>query len=520
MRCHPSLDPWSPETHTYVSPTPDSRWCEIQEDTVLHADAADPQKYLTKARIRELTIQLAHALRHAHGIGRHGPNRDVVLVVTMGHYMLQPLFFGTIAAGGIYSAASPSSTANELAYLVGLVEPRVIVCDAHTRAAVAETVRKVRFAEDRFLVLGDGPGLDLKGVGASWAKELELSPARTLEWARVTDPRGLEGWTACILFSSGTTGLPKGVRLSQRNLLAAAFVNIEPTKRWAARERPGLELRTVAHLPAAHIAGLQGYLVNAMYHGGTVYWMARFDFAKFIDYCKAFRVTSFFTVPPIFLAIAKHPGITDHFDTVDHVTGGAAPLSAQIQAAAERKMGKGQARVTQVWGLTETTGAVTQMPPGQSEHTGSVSMLVANHEARIVDDGGRDVEPGAAGEIWIRGPVVTKGYWRNDKADAESFVDGWFCTGDLGVYRDGKFYIVDRKKVSPTTVGSWRFACACCGRQGLTVAVRHPRCLGARRRRRRQVMEKHQGAEPRMLTSASLVGSHQVQGNAGGAGGT
>lgn len=433
-------------SHDPFPPTPDSKWCDAPEDTLLHVDAADPQnKYLTKAGIRDLTKQLAHALRHRHGIGRHGPNRDVVLVMTMGHYMLPVLYFGTVAAGGIYSAASPSSTAADLAYLVGLVEPKVIVCDGYTKAVVEETVRKAGFPPARFLMLGDDPGLDLREAGGSGGK-LDLSPSRALAWARSTDPGELEGWVVCVLFSSGTTGLPKGVRLSQRNVVAAAFVNMEPGRAWAARERPGQGFRTLAHLPAAHIAGAQGYVVNPTYHGGTVYWMPRFDLARFIGYCRAFRVTTFFTVPPVLLAIAKHGGITDHFDTVDHVTGGAAPLSAQIQADAEKKMGRGQARLTQVWGLTETTGAITQMPPGLAEHTGSVSMLVANHEARIVDDDGRDVEPGAAGELWVRGPVVTKGYWRNEKADADSFVDGWFCTGDIGLFRDGKFYVVDRKK--------------------------------------------------------------------------
>ncbi|KAK7726168.1 hypothetical protein SLS53_009530 [Cytospora paraplurivora] len=332
----------------------DSKWCDCKEETLLHADATDPKnKYLTKAHVRQLTAQLAHALRHTHGIGQDGPNKDVVLVMTMGHYMLQPLFLGTIAAGAIYSAASPAST-----------------CARACR----------------------------------------------------------NDWPA------------QGVKLSHRMLLAEAFLVIEPDKEWAAREMPGLVYRTLGHLPAAHIAGLQGYLINPMYRGGTVYWMPRFDFVLFINYCRDFQITTFFSVPPIYLAIAKHPGIADHFDSIYHAVGGAAPLSARIQADAEKKMGKGKARLTQVWGLTETTGAITQMPPGKSEYT------VANHEARVVDDKGKDVEPGATGEIWVRGPVVTKGYWNNDSANAESFVDGWFCTGDIALCRDGMFYIVDRKK--------------------------------------------------------------------------
>lgn len=103
--------------------------------------------------------------------------------------------------------------------------------------------------------------------------------------------------------------------------------------------------------------------------------------------------------------------------------------------------------LSQTWGLSETTGSITALPRGLRDDTGSVSMLVANSEARIVDDNGKDVEPGARGEIWVRGPVVTKGYWDNDQANKEAFVDGWFCTGDVGYFKNGMFYIVDRKKV-------------------------------------------------------------------------
>ncbi|KKY37365.1 putative 4-coumarateligase [Diaporthe ampelina] len=423
----------------------DSEICEADDKTIISADAADPQhKHLTRARTRQLTTQLAHALRHTYGIGRQGRNRDVVLVNTQGHYMLPTLFYSTVAAGGIYSAASPSSTASELAYLVGLVEPKVIICDAHTQAVTEETVRQLKFPAERLLVLGDDRALELRGQGAEG--RLELSPSRTLQWERITNPKELEESIICILFSSGTTGLPKGVKLSHLNLLAEACVNMEPAKEWEARERPGLGYITLAHLPAAHIAGVQGYLVNVLYRGGTIYWMPKFDFAKFIEYTKRYSITNFFSVPPIYLALAKFPGITDQFDTIDHAFSGAAPLSSEIQAEAGKKMGKGRAKLTQVWGLTETTGAITAMPPGETDPTGSVGPLVANHEARIVDEESKDVEPGERGEIWVRGPVVTKGYWRNTKADAESFVDGWFCSGDIGLYKDGMFYIVDRKK--------------------------------------------------------------------------
>lgn len=362
--------------------------------------------------------------------------------------MLQTLFAATVSADGVYSAASPASTPSELSYLIGLVEPKLLVCNADTKAVVEETVRKTNFPSDRLLFLGDAPGLDLQPVNSS--QKLKLSPSKTLPWTRITDPKTLEYSVICILFSSGTTGFPKGVQISHRMMVAETFLPAQPSREYNARERPGWEYRTLAHVPAAHIAGVQGYLANSTYRGGTTFWMPRFDFPKFLTYNKKYKITFFFSVPPIWLAIAKHPGVADQLDTVEDAASGAAPLGAQLQVDAEAKIGKSQGKLTQVWGLTETTGAITAVDPGQRDHTGSVGSLLANHEARIVDDDGKDLEPGVPGEVWVKGPVVFKGYWKNDKANRESFVDGWFCTGDIGAFKDGKLYIVDRKKVNST----------------------------------------------------------------------
>lgn len=111
---------------------------------------------------------------------------------------------------------------------------------------------------------------------------------------------------------------------------------------------------SLAHLPAAHIAGVQGYLVNNCYLGGTCYWMPKFDFPKFCEYVKKYKVTSMFTVPPIYLLIAKSPLVRDHFDTWDDAVTGAAPMGADLQAEAGNKLGRGMTSVRQTWGLSET----------------------------------------------------------------------------------------------------------------------------------------------------------------------
>lgn len=215
------------------------------------------------------------------------------------------------------------------------------------------------------------------------------------------------------------------------------------------KTKPDFVYRTIAHLPTAHIAGIQGYLINPFYMGGPAYWMPRFDFAQFLEYNRKYKITFFFTVPPIYLLIAKSPDVTDHFDNLEVAISGAAPLGKDLQHAASAKLGKGKTFISQTWGLSESTGSATIMPFGQDDDTGSVSALIPNMTARLVDDDGNDVEPGQPGEALLKGPVITQGYHNNDQANIDSFVDGWFCTGDICVFKDGLFYVVDRKKVIP-----------------------------------------------------------------------
>src|SRR5262249_48622860 len=161
------------------------------------------------------------------------------------------------------------------------------------------------------------------------------------------------------------------------------------------------------------IAGLQGYLINPAIAGGPVYWMPKFDFPQFLQYCKQYRVTTFFTVPPIYLLIAKSPLVTDQFKHMQHAVSGAAPMGKELQMGAQKKLG---CFVSQTWGLSETTGSVTLMKWDENDLTGSVSPIGPNLRLRLVDDDENDVPEGEEGELLAQGPVVTQGYFDNEKA--------------------------------------------------------------------------------------------------------
>lgn len=359
------------------------------------------------------------------------------------------MFYGVIAAGGVFSAASPSYTPEELARQVTQGKSNLLVVSPDKVEIGKKAARLAGLELDRVIVLRSEPTWEIKRLVGDMAVDPGNGPR--LPWRRVTDEEELKRSLIVLLYSSGTTGVPKGVMLSHWNLVNQLYIpSVQARVHVAAAVEAGepapSPFRTLAHLPIAHIAGVFGYLISPMFSGGAVYWMEKFSWKPFLDNMKKLRITGFYTVPSIYLRIAKSQDVTDHFDTVETAITGAAPMDAELQQAANARLGKGKTRISQTWGLSETTGAVTAMPRGASDVSGSISPVLPNMEMRIVDDDYNDVPQGMPGEIIVRGPFVTNGYFNNPEATAATFHNGWFCTGDIAVDRDGKFYVVDRKK--------------------------------------------------------------------------
>jgi 4-coumarate--CoA ligase len=179
--------------------------------------------------------------------------------------------------------------------------------------------------------------------------------------------------------------------------------------------------------------------------------MPKFDFLEMLQYVQKYRITDLVLVPPVVVAMAKHPA-TKKFDlsSVESVGSGAAPLGKEVSEEFERLWSTGQVNVKQGWGMTELTCSATSFHPNKRSTSFSVGEMLANCEAKIVLDEAGTIEApqGERGEIWVRGPNVMKGYWKKPEATKETITeDGWLKTGDVAyVDKGGDIFIVDRKK--------------------------------------------------------------------------
>jgi acyl-CoA synthetase (AMP-forming)/AMP-acid ligase II len=245
---------------------------------------------------------------------------------------------------------------------------------------------------------------------------------------------------ALLLSSSGTTGLPKLVELTHRNLVA----NLGQTR---AVHQVSEDDVVIAALPLFHIFGLQVSLNLALRAGATVVILPRFDLAGFLSAAEVYRATRSELVPPMVLGLVASD-LADNYDlsSLRVLTSGAAPLSADLARACAQRAG---CRVKQAYGLTETAGASHMAPDDGPEHPDSIGPALPGVECRVADPGsGADLGVGAPGELLIRSAGVMRGYLGNPEATAATVdPDGWLHTGDIvTVDDDGWFRVADRVK--------------------------------------------------------------------------
>jgi long-chain acyl-CoA synthetase len=244
--------------------------------------------------------------------------------------------------------------------------------------------------------------------------------------------------TAVILYTSGTTGTPKGAELTHGNLRAATQISRDLVD-------AGPDSVTFGALPLFHVFGLTCGLNTSFLAGGCLTLLPRFDAGKALEIIQRDKVTTFLGVPTMYAALLHHED-RESFDvsSLDLCVSGGAAMPVEVLKGFEEAFG---CKVLEGYGLSETCAIAAFNQPDRERRPGSIGFPVPGVEMKLVDDDGNEVPQGEVGEILIQGPVVMRAYWNREEETKSTLEDGWLKTGDMArVDEDGYFHIVDRKK--------------------------------------------------------------------------
>ncbi|KAF1927760.1 acetyl-CoA synthetase-like protein [Didymella exigua CBS 183.55] len=418
--------------------------------------AKEPNKYFLSLHEYRL-----YAKRFASGLRRAGLQPGDRVLLFSGNTLFFPsVIMGVIMAEGVFTGANPTYVARELAYQLKDSGAKFLVCAEGSLDTGIAAAKEAGLSADSVFIFDDG---NATFDGRTVEKSTELGHVRhwtalldskangdAYAWPDLKTPEELDRVVA-LNYSSGTTGVAKGVMITHRNYVANSTQQIHMQALTPNYTQDLPKQRYLCFLPMYHAMAQSVFAVNAVKQRVPVYIMPRFDFVEFLTYVQKYSISDLALVPPVVVAMAKHPA-TKKFDlsSIKTVTVGAAPLGREASQEFEKLWPNGQVNVKQGYGMTELTCAVMMFNPAKHSASFSVGEVVPNCEAKIVldDEGKIEAPQGERGEIWVRGPNVMKGYWNKPDATRETFGPGrWLKTGDVA-YADeeGHFFIVDRKK--------------------------------------------------------------------------
>ncbi|WP_407547994.1 long-chain fatty acid--CoA ligase [Streptomyces sp. Pv4-95] len=391
---------------------------DTPERIALRGDTGEPWTYGT---LRARSAAVAGRLRE-HGI-RPG---DRVLLVAPSVPEFAAAYYGILSAGAVAVTANTMAAPRELTY-IGVDAGVSLVLGRRASTPAPEQV-----ADELGVPYGE---LDPRLAGFTG-----LGDRGTESDSAISAPHPTEDDdTAVLLYTSGTTGRPKGAQLTHGNLVACAAVFCEVYEITA-------EDRAVTGLPLFHVFGQVCVMATTMHAGASLSLLERFDAPSMLAMLRRDRPTFTAGVPTMWNALLRASDAADaaDFTGLRLASSGGASLPVEVMRAFEERFG---CAIVEGYGLTETAGAATFQDPRRPRKPGGVGRALPGCEVSVRGDDGAELPPGGIGEVYVKGPVVMKGYWNRPEATADVLHDGRLATGDLGTMdADGDLRIVDRKK--------------------------------------------------------------------------
>ncbi|KAI0937764.1 hypothetical protein AcW1_003837 [Taiwanofungus camphoratus] len=396
--------------------------------------------------IRSRTQGLANALSSRWKIGEN----DVVCIFSPNHVDYPAMIWAIHRLGAIVTAANPSYTADELVHQLKTTSAKVIIVHPWTYAVASAAARVAGIPPDCIVLLESS--LEFKSAPHATVpaiiKEGLAKPQSFTE--RRLQPGESKRKVAFLSFSSGTTGLPKAVSISHYNLIAnvvqvATYANSDAQPLEARSYRPGDVVLAV--LPFFHAYGLAYIMHFLLFYGLTLVVIPKFNFVDMLKSIERYRINYLPIVPPMVVLFCKHPDVKKYdLSSIRAIVSGAAPLSAELtQRLAEVFP---NVSIAQGFGMTETCTIVALPRLDQKIGTlGSSGVLIPGIKARVIKADGSLAAYGEPGEFVVSGPSVALGYWNNEKATKETFIDGWLYTGDEVIINEKtELFVIDRIK--------------------------------------------------------------------------
>ena len=391
---------------------------------------------LTYQELQDRVNRLANALVDL-GVGKG----DRVAVLHVNCNELVESYFAAAKLDAIFVPLNFRSRAEELAQMLSSAEPSVLLVGKRYEELVKSALPNV--PPPSYLISIEG---HVENDWLFYDDLIAASPSDQLHF-----PEGDDEDTTLLMFTAGTTGVPKGVMLSHQSFTSYLLANVTPPD-------PEMEESNLLSVPLYHIAGMQAVMA-AVYGGRTLVIMRQFEAQQWMELVQAERVNRAMVVPTMLKQLMEHP----HFPSFDHssldvITYGAAPMPLEVIKRAIQKFPG--TRFINAFGQTETASTITMLPPddhvleGTDEevdqklkHLSSIGRPLDDVEVSIVDEDANPVPLDVAGEIVARGPRIMKGYWKQTEATQTTIRGGWLYTGDMGYQdEDGYIYLTGRSK--------------------------------------------------------------------------